>query len=119
MLVAVENRTGGWSGFFGFQGDAEYTVSPFTGVGYVLPNVDIYIGDTFTLDIYAEDVPDLARWQFNIAFDPARLEAIEVRKGYFLTSVGGTTRFQKGRINNRSGKIIGCLLYTSPSPRDS
>ena len=107
LLVAVENRTGGWSGFFGFQADAEYTVPPFASVGYALPNVEISTGDTFTLDIYAEDVNDLAEWQFDIAFDPAHLEAIEVHKGYFLTSAGGTTRFKEGIINNRTGRIIG------------
>ena len=107
LLVAVDNATGGWSGFFGFQADAEYTVLPFAGVGYVLPNVEIYAGDTFTLDIYAEDATDLVEWQFDIAFDPARLEAIEVSKGYFLESEGGVTVFQKGTIDNQSGKITG------------
>ena len=107
LLVAVENRTGGWSGFFGFQADAEYTVIPFTGVGYALPNVEISTGDTFTLDIYAEDAPDLAAWQFDIAFDPLHLEAIEVRKGYFLESENDVTSFQRGTIDNQSGKITG------------
>ena len=107
LLVAVDNATGGWSGFFGFQADAEYTVLPFAGVGYVLPNVVINTGDTFTLDIYAEDATDLVEWQFDIAFDPVLLEAIEVSKGYFLESEGGVTLFQKGTIDNRAGKITG------------
>jgi len=107
VLVAVGNATGGWSGFFGFQGDAEYTVFPFAGVGYSLPNIEISTGDAFTLDIYAEDVNDLAEWQLDIAFDPARLKAIEVRKGYFLESAGGVSLFQKGTIDNQSGKIMG------------
>ena len=107
LLVAVENRTGGWSGFFGFQADAEYTVLPFAGIGYALPNVEISTGDTFTLDIYAEDATDLAEWQFDIAFDPLRLKAIEVHKGYLLASAGRETSFQNGTIDNRSGKITG------------
>ena len=107
VLVAVENRTGGWSGFFGFQADAEYTPLAFADVGYALPNVEISTGDTFTLDIYAEDVTDLAEWKFDIAFDPTRLEALEVRKGYFLESEGGVTSFEKGTINNKLGKIRG------------
>ena len=107
LLVAVGNATGGWSGFFGFQADAEYTVPPFASVGYALPNAEISAGDTFTLDIYAEDATDLARWQFNIAFDSAVLKAIEVNKGYFLASEGGATSFQKGRIDNQSGNITG------------
>ena len=105
LLVAVENRTGGWSGFFGFQVDAEYTVLPFTGVGYALSNAAIYTGDTFTLDIYAEDVSDLAEWKFNIIFDPTRLEAIDVQKGYFLESSGSAAVFKKRIINNKLGKI--------------
>ena len=52
-------------------------------------------------------MPDLVEWQFDIAFDPLLLEAIEVRKGYFLESEGGTTFFQNGAIDNQSGKIIG------------
>ena len=107
LLVAVGNATGGWSGFFGFQADAEYTVLPFAGIGYALPNAVISAGDTFTLDIYAEDAINLAEWQFDIAFDPAHLETLEVRKGYFLASEGGITSFQRGTIDNPSGKITG------------
>ena len=107
LLVAVGNVTGNWSGFFGFQVDAEYTVLPFAGIGYALPNDVIAVGDTFTLDLYAEDVTSLAGWQFDIAFDPARLEALEVRKGYLLGSEGGVTSFQKGTIDNQLGEIIG------------
>ena len=105
LLVAVENRTGRWSGFFGFQADAEYTLLPFARVGYALPNVEIYAGDTFTLDIYAEDVSDLVEWKFNIIFDPTRLEAIDVQKGYFLESSGSAAVFKKRIINNKLGKI--------------
>ena len=107
LLVAVENRTGGWSGFFGFQADAKYTVLSYAGIGYALPNNVIYIGDTFTLDLYAEDVHNLAEWQFDIAFDPIHLEAIEIRKGYFLESAGKATFFEKETIDNQSGKITG------------
>ena len=83
------------------------STQPFAGIGYAIPNVDIYAGDTFTVDIYAEDTIDLAGWQFEIAFDPILLEAIEVSKGYFLEVRGGETFFQKGTINNRAGKIRG------------
>ena len=107
LLVAVDTQGGTWSGHFGFQADAEYTVLPSAGVGYALPSNVINTGDKFTLDIYAEDVTDLAEWQFDIAFDPALLEAIEVSKGDFLESEGGVTFFQKGTIDNQSGKITG------------
>ena len=107
LLVAVGNGTGGWSGFFGFQADAEYTVQTFSGIGYAIFHDEINKDDTFTLDIYAEDVTDLVKWQFDIAFDPVLLEAIDARKGHFLESEGRATFFQNGTIDNQSGKIIG------------
>ena len=107
LLVAIDNYTGGWSGFFGFQADAEYTVQTFSGIGYAIFHDEINKDDTFTLDIYAEDVTDLVEWQFDIAFDPVLLEAIDVRKGYFLESTGSETTYQEGTIENQSGKIIG------------
>ncbi len=107
LLVAVENRTGSWSGFFGFQADAKYTVLPIVGIGFAVFNKMIHVSDTFTIDIYAENVTDLAEWQFDIAYDPLLLEAIKVRKGYFLESEGRVTAFQNGTINNKSGKITG------------
>ena len=107
LLVAVDNSAGGWSGYFGFRSDAEYTLEPSAGIGYAIFNDEINSGDTFTLDIYAENVTDLTGWQFDIAFDPTLLEAIEIRKGYFLEAADGTTSFQKGIIDNQSGEITG------------
>jgi len=107
LLVAVDNSAGGWSGYFGFRSDAEYTLEPSAGIGYAIFNDEINSGDTFTLDIYAENVTDLAEWQFDIAFDPTLLEAIEVGKGYFLESEGGTPSFEEGTVNNQLGEITG------------
>jgi len=104
LLVAV--RTHG-NGFFGFEPGTEYTVLPPAGVGYAFSKAPIHIGDTFTLDISAEDVLDLAGWQFDIAFDSAVLEAINVNEGDFLKTEGGTTFFQSGNIDNAAGKIGG------------
>ena len=50
---------------------------------------------------------DLAGWQFDITFNPGVLEAIGVSEGNFLKITGGSTFFQKGRIENKSGKITG------------
>ena len=105
LLVAVDNSAGGWSGYFGFRSDAEYMLKPSAGIGYAIFNDEINSGDTFTLDIYAENVTDLAEWQFDIAFDPTLLEAIEVGKGYFLESEGGTPSFEEGTVNNQLGEI--------------
>ena len=103
LLVAVEPH---YNAFFGFDPGTEYTVAN-PGVGYTFSKTPIHTGDTFTLDIRAEDVIDLAGWQFDIAFDPAALEAINVSEGDFLKTDGGTTFFQSGRIDNAAGKITG------------
>ena len=93
-----------WSLFFGFEPGTEYQVfNP--RVGYTFSDSKIHAGDTFTLDLSAENVFDLAGWQFDIAFDPAVLEVIEVNEGDFLKEGGGATFFQKGTIDNATGKI--------------
>ena len=91
--------------FFGFEPGTEYTVS--MGMGYTFSPTPIHLGDTFTLDIRAENISDLAGWQFDIAFDPAILEAIDVSEGNFLKTDGGNTFFQGGSIDNAAGKIAG------------
>ena len=107
LLVAVDNRSHGkFSGYFGFEPGTEYTLSN-PGVGYAFSEAAIHVGDMFTLDLRAEDIHDLAGWQFDIAFDPAVLEVLEVNEGDFLKTEGGTTFFQQGTIDNTAGKIAG------------
>ena len=112
LLVVIDDweHSYGWSGFFGFEEGTEYTVSTVSTkarVGYVFSKPAIHVDDTFTLDLNAEEVADLAGWQFDIAFDPAVLEVVEVNEGDFLKEVGGTTFFQGGTIDNTTGKITG------------
>ena len=102
LLVAL--HTVG-NGFFGFEPGTDYTVS--TGVGYTFSRTPIHTGDTFTLDIRAENITDLAGWQFDIAFDKNALEAINVSEGDFLKQNGASTFFQGGSIDNAAGKIAG------------
>ena len=104
LLVAVEAN---YNSFFGFEAGAEYTVG--TGVGYAFSEMPVHIGDTFTFDIRAENVADLAGWQFDIAFNPAVLEALGVSEGDFLKTDGGATFFQSGSIDNATGKITGLI----------
>ena len=106
LLVAVRIVDPNNSAFFGFEPGTEYTVAN-PGVGYTFSKTPIHTGDTFTLDILAEDVLDMAGWQFDIAFDPTALEAINVSEGGFLKMDGGTTFFQGGSIDNAAGKITG------------
>ena len=108
LLVAVATRSDERSNsFFGFESGTDYTVG--TGLGYAFSETPIHIGDTFTFDVRAENVVDLAGWQFDIAFDPAILEALDVSEGDFLKTDGGTTFFQSGRIDNAAGKITGLI----------
>ena len=103
-VLLVATRTGG-NGFWGFNPEAEYTVlNP--RVGYAFSQPIIETADTFTLEIRAENIANLAGWQFDIAYNAAVLEAVEVNEGDFLKT-GGATFFQKGRIDNRLGKIKG------------
>ena len=106
LLVAVEIRGSIHNGKFGFKPGTEYTVAT-PGVGYTFSKTPIHIDDTFTLDIRAENVFDMAGWQFDVAFDPTALEAINVSEGDFLKMGGGSTFFQGGSIDNTSGKITG------------
>ena len=108
LLVAVGTRSDDDSnGFFGFTPGTDYSLAP--RVGYIFSQTPIHVGDSFILDIRAENVFDLAGWQFDIAFDPGVLEAIDVSEGDFLKTDGGTTFFQRGRIDNAAGKITGLI----------
>ena len=74
-------------------------------VGYTFSEAALHLGETFTLDITAENIHDLAGWQFNIVYDPTMLEAVSVSEGNFLKSGNATTFFKKGSIDNAAGKI--------------
>ena len=104
LLVAVIMGYG-TSAFFGFEPGTEYTVS--MGIGYTFSPTPIHTGDTFVLNIRAESVPNMAGWQFDIAFDPAALEAVSVTEGDFLKTDDGNTFFQSGSTDNAAGKITG------------
>ena len=104
-VLLVATRTGG-NGFWGFNPEAEYIVlNPRVGYAFSQPIIDA--GDTFTLEIRAEDIYNLAGWQFDMAYDPTVLEAVEINEGDFLKTGGGATFFQRGTIDNRLGKIKG------------
>ena len=110
LLVAVATEFESWQGsnaFFGFESGTEYTVA--TGIDYAFSESPIHIDDTFTFDVRAENVSDLAGWQFDISFDSDRLEALDVSEGDFLKTDGGTTFFQSGSIDNAEGKITGLI----------
>ena len=106
VLVAIRTEPKNKSAFFGFEPGTEYTVAN-PGVGYTFSPTPIHTDDAFTLDLRAVNITDLAGWQFDIAFDPAVLEAIDVSEGDFLKMGGASTFFQSGTIDNAAGKIAG------------
>ena len=106
LLVAVYDYGGGWGGHFGFAPDAEYTVlSPSARFSFSTAATQVKVGDTFTLQLKAENISDLAGWQSDITFDPAVLKVNNVREGNFLKQGGGRTHFLKGTIDNTEGRI--------------
>ena len=108
FLVAVNTLSNLPSNaFFAFEPGTDYSLAP--NVGYAFSETPIHAGDNFTLDIRAENVFDLVGWQFDIAFGPAALEAIDVSEGDFLKTGGGATFFQSGSIDNAAGKITGLI----------
>ena len=81
--------------------------TPPPSVTHAFSAMQIHADDTFTLNISAETAFNLAKWQFDITFDPAALEAINTSEGGFLTMGGGATTFQGGTIDNAAGSITG------------
>ena len=110
LLVAVATVFESWQGsnaFIGFESGTEYTVA--TGIDYAFSETPIHVGDTFAFDVRAENVSDLAGWQFDLDFNPAILEAKGVSEGGFLKTDDGTTFFQSGSIDNAAGRITGLI----------
>ena len=108
LLVAVHTSGGAFSGFFGFAPDAKYKVLlPGARFAFSTQTPQLSVGETLTLHVRAENVPDLAGYQTNITFNPDVLKANGVREGRFLKQAAGQTFFQKGKIQNRKGEITG------------
>ena len=106
LLIAIQTKYTDLRGFFGFEEGTEYTAIP-PGVGFTFSatETNLLAGDTFTLNLNAENVTDLAGWQADVLFDPEVLEAIEISEGDFLKIDGAGTFFQGGTIDNTAGKI--------------
>ncbi len=70
-----------------------------------IDDVSVRVLDTFTLNLNVEDASDFAGWFTDIVFDPAALEAVEVKEGEFLKEGSSQTYFLKGTIDNIVGEI--------------
>lgn len=91
--------------YIGFEPGTEYTVAN-PGIQYNLSETPIFVGDTFTINIDVQNMFDLAGWQFEVNFDPATLEVININEGDLLKQ-NATTMFLNGPPNNTAGKITG------------
>ena len=106
LLVAVYESGGGWTGFFGFETGTQYTVLPPTDRFTLSTDAtDFAVDNTFTIDLKATDMSDLAGWETDIHFDPAILKVNSVREGTFLKQNEGRTHFRRGTIDSTAGRI--------------
>jgi Cohesin domain/PEP-CTERM motif len=85
------------------------------------PFVGSDVGATFTIPIWITGATDLTSWQFDLAFNPAILQANSVTEGPFLSSSGTqSTLFVPGVIDNGGGHILGIAdFFTDISPPPS
>jgi len=68
------------------------------------PIVTVGVGDTFTIPILIAGAADLTFWQFDLAFNPAIVQANSVTEGPFMSAFG-LTLFTPGVIDNVTGLI--------------
>lgn len=73
-------------------------------LSFAAPPATVQAGDNFTLDVLVADAPDLYAFQFDIAFNPAIMQAGAVLEGGFLAA-GGATFFIPGAIDNVAGTV--------------
>ena len=89
--------------------EAVQTSAPYDTVG---------VGDTFTVPISITGTTDLTAWQFDLAFNPAIVQANSVNEGTFLSSFG-QTMYVPGFIDNTAGLISGvadAYIDLAPNP---
>ena len=85
------------------------------------PLVTVEVGDLFTIPISITDAVDLTLWQFDVAFDPAIVQAGAVTEGAFMSDFG-VTFFGPGVADNTSGLISlvsGSYVDFAPFPSGS
>ena len=101
---------------------ASFLVTPMTAAQAApilsTPAGTAAVGDTFLLPIAITGAVDVWSWQFDLAFDPAIVQAKAVREGPFLSSMG-TSIFGPGVIDNTTGLVslvTGVYVDLPPNP---
>ena len=67
----------------------------------------VNVGQTFSIQVIADKVSNLAGWSFNLEYDPKILSVESVEEGDALKLQGETTFFQEGKINKEEGTATG------------
>ncbi len=80
----------------------------------IAPDTTVTQGDNFTVDISAEQVDNLNRFQLDVLFNPKVLEFFFIREGDILRKDGGQTSFLIPTIDNNTGLIVFVITRTSP-----
>ena len=87
LLVAVYEGGGGWSGFFGFAADAEYTlILPIDSTVKVSPAsvVSPAVGEQLEIHINITDGEAVAGYQMSVEFDTTALQYVSSMNGDYL-----------------------------------
>ena len=66
---------------------------------------EVYYGQTFCVEIWAENVTDLGGYRFSLSFDNTSIKAIGARDGSFLRSTGRTAVESENIVNNPNGIV--------------
>ena len=82
--------------------------STYSSVVYIEMNQAVRKGDSFLCRARVENITDVAGFSFDVVFDPAVLEAVEVKEGSFLSNSVGTY-WSEPDINNTAGVIAGIV----------
>jgi hypothetical protein len=74
--------------------------APIVSVG----SATVGVGDLVTIPVFIDEATDLTFWQFDLAFDPAVVQANSITEGPFLSGFGATL-FVPGVIDNGAGLL--------------
>lgn len=101
----------------GSQNSVYSTASGDTSVSFESPDVNPIEGDSFVIEVYAENVTNLLSYGFDIFYDPEIIKYVSAQKSGFLSEDGTvTTAFYEGLENDLAGKIVvGESRLTSPA----
>jgi hypothetical protein len=106
-------------------GIVDVSATPLSPYIMIIPeqtvNDTITPGMNYTIAIYTDyNGSDIWQWQFELTFDPAILEGLEVRNGDLITKdKDSSARFIAGDFDNNLGKLgvtVGFFFFMSPPP---